>query len=68
MVDEVILGSATETMAALRSGRTSALELTEAVLARIDAVDGQVNAMASVRREAALRDAAATARRRDWCR
>ena len=46
-------------MAALRSGRVSALELTEAVLERIDAVDAQVNAMASVRRDAALQDAAA---------
>ena len=46
-------------VAALRSGRVSAVELTAAVLERIDAVDGQVNAMASVRRDAALRDAAA---------
>ena len=59
MADQQFLGSATETVAALRSGRVSALELTEAVLARIDAVDGQVNAMASVRRDAALQDAAA---------
>jgi amidase len=57
--DQAILASATETLAALRSGRVSALELTEAVLERIDAVDGEVNAMATVRREAALRDAAA---------
>src|SRR4051794_6286030 len=58
VADDVLLGSATETVAALRSGRVSALELTEAVLERIDA-DGHVNAMASVRRDAALRDAAA---------
>jgi amidase len=57
--DLAVLDSATETVAALRSGRVSALELTEAVLDRIDAVDGEVNAMASVRRDEALRDAAA---------
>jgi amidase len=57
--DHVLLGSATETLVALRSGRISALELTEAVLERIDAVNGELNAMASVRRDAALRDAAA---------
>ena len=59
MACHVLLGSATQKLAALRSGRVSALELTEAVLGRIDAVDGHVNAMASVRRDAALRDAAA---------
>ena len=57
--DQSLLGSATEMVATLRSGRVSALELTEAVLDRIDAVDGAVNAMASVRRDAALREAAA---------
>ncbi|MFL6128821.1 MAG: amidase family protein [Mycobacteriales bacterium] len=57
--DPLLAGSATEALAALRSGRVSALELTETVLERIDAVDGEVNAMASVRRDGALRDAAA---------
>jgi Asp-tRNA(Asn)/Glu-tRNA(Gln) amidotransferase A subunit family amidase len=51
--DHALLGSATETLAALRSGRVSALELTEAVLDRIDAIDGELHAMASVRRDAA---------------
>jgi len=63
--DRALLSSATEALAALRSGRVSALKLTEAVLARIDAVDGEVNAMASVRRGEALRDAAAADARRE---
>lgn len=45
--------------AAVRSGRTSALELAQACLARIGATDARVNAFTAVTRERALADAAA---------
>ena len=59
------LSSATQMLAALGSGRLSSLELTEAVLERIDAVDGAVNAMVWVRRDEALREAAAADAQRE---
>lgn len=43
----------------IRRGEASSRELTESALARVDAVNGTVNAVVELRREAALRDAAA---------
>jgi len=49
--------SATEAAGALRRKEISSRELTEAVLARIDEINPSVNAIATLRREEALREA-----------
>lgn len=51
--------SASQAAELIRGGEASSRELTEAALARVDAVNGAVNAMVELRREAALREAAA---------
>ena len=51
--------SATQAAELIRSREASSRELTEAALARVDAVNGAVNAIVELRREAALREAAA---------
>ncbi len=56
--------SAAESLAELAAGRVSAVELTEACLAQIDAHDERVGAFLHVRREAALEEAAGIDRRR----
>jgi len=56
---EVLFRSATDVARMLRGGQLSSRELTELLLARIDAVDPAVNAVVELRREAALRQAAA---------
>jgi amidase len=58
-MDEVLLRSATDAARMLRGGELSSRELTELLLARIDAVDPALNAVVELRREAALREAAA---------
>src|SRR5919198_6524061 len=55
----MLFGSATEAARRISTREISALELTEALLGRIEAVDPGVNAVAELRREAALREAAA---------
>jgi aspartyl-tRNA(Asn)/glutamyl-tRNA(Gln) amidotransferase subunit A len=50
--------SLTDLAAALASGASSSLELTESALARIEALDGALNSFITVDREAALADAA----------
>ena len=59
MADAVIYLPARQAAELIRHGEASSRELTEAALARVDAVNGTVNAMVELRREAALRDAAA---------
>jgi amidase len=54
-----LLGSATWAAAMVRRGQVSSRELTELVLARIDAANPDLNAVVELRREAALREAAA---------
>jgi amidase len=58
-MDEVLVAPATEAARRLRRGELAARELTELLLARIDAVDAKVNAVVELRREAALAEAAA---------
>ncbi len=58
-MDEVLLRSATDAARMLRGGELSSRELTELLLARIDAVDPALNAVVELRREAALGEAAA---------
>ncbi len=59
MDEDLLLGSATEAAGALRRREVSARELTEALLARIDAVNPAVNAVVALRADAALHEAAA---------
>lgn len=59
MDDETLFQSATDTARALRRGEISARELTETLLARIDSVNPALNAVVELRREVALREAAA---------
>lgn len=54
---DVLFQSATETAARLRSGQLSARELTEQVLARVEAINPTLNAIVETDREAALRAA-----------
>src|SRR5215470_1251761 len=54
-----LLQPAVEAAAMLRRGEVSSRELTEMLLARIDAVNPELTAVVEVRREAALRQAAA---------
>ncbi len=56
--------TATELLARLRSGATSAVELAQACLARIEQRDGQIRAFLRVDAEAALEQAQAVDRRR----
>jgi amidase len=58
-VDETVLLPATDAARMLRRGEISARELTELLLSRIDDVNPAVNAVVELRREAALREAAA---------
>ena len=51
---DVLFGSATDAAALLRRGELSARELTEAQLARVDAVNPALNAVVEVRRDAAV--------------
>jgi len=55
----MLLRAAVDAAGMLRRGEASSRELTEMVLARIDAVNPELNAVVEVRREAALRQAAA---------
>ncbi len=57
--DEILLRSATDAAEMLRRRRISSRELTELLLARIAAVNPEVGAVAEVRGEEALREAAA---------
>ena len=52
-------GSAGRAAEMVRRGEASSRELTELVLGRIDALNGELNALVELRREAALREAAA---------
>jgi amidase len=54
-----LLRPAVEAAAMLRRGEVSSRQLTEMLLARVDAVNPELNAVVEVRREAALRQAAA---------
>jgi amidase len=56
---DLIFRSAVEAAELVRRGRVSARELTEAVLGRIETVDPEVNAIAELRGEEALQEAAA---------
>jgi amidase len=56
---EALFQSATDAARTLRRGERSARELTELLLARIEAVDPALDAVVALRREAALREAAA---------
>jgi amidase len=58
-VNETLFQSATDAADMLRRRKTSSRELTELLLARIDAVNPAVNAVVELRREAALQEAAA---------
>jgi amidase len=57
--------SATELAADVRAGRRSPRQLVEAVLSRIEAIDGELGAFQVVRRDAALAEADAVAARSD---
>lgn len=58
-MDEALFLSATDAADMLRGKEVSSRELTELLLARIDAVNPAVNAVVELRREAALQEAAA---------
>ena len=58
-VEQILFGSATAATDMLRGGQISSSELTRVALARIDAVNPSLNAVVELRREAALREAAA---------
>jgi hypothetical protein len=62
-VNEILFGSAAGAAQLVRRKEVSARELTEALLARIEAVDPAVNAVVELRREAALQEASARTRR-----
>ncbi|HEV3187098.1 MAG TPA: amidase [Acidimicrobiales bacterium] len=57
MTKELWQESATSLAQLIRSGQTSSREVVEAHLARIDAVNGEVNAVVEVRRDEVLADA-----------
>jgi len=61
-VSDILFSSATAAAGMVRRREVSAIELTRALLARIDAVDPAVNAVVELRRDAALREAAAADR------
>jgi amidase len=56
-VNEILFGSAAGAAQLVRRKEVSARELTEALLARIEAIDPAVNAVVELRREAALQEA-----------
>jgi amidase len=58
-MDETLLQPAVDAAGMLRRGEVSSRELTEMLFARIDAINSELNAVVEVRREAALRQAAA---------
>jgi amidase len=58
-MDEALFQSATDAARMLRRGEVSSRELTEMLLARIEVVNPALNAVVELRREAALREAAA---------
>jgi amidase len=58
-VDDALFRSASDAVDMLRRKEVSSRELTEALLARIDAVNPALNAVVDMRPEAALREAAA---------
>jgi len=58
-MDETLLQPAIDAAGMLRRGEVSSRELTEMLFARIDAVNPELNAVVEVRREGALRQAAA---------
>jgi amidase len=58
-VEQILFGSATAATEMLGGGQISSRELTRLALARIDAVNPSLNAVVELRREAALREAAA---------
>jgi amidase len=58
-MDEVLFRPATDAARMLRGGEVSSRELTELLLARVERVDPALNAVAELRREAALAEAAA---------
>lgn len=57
--DEMVFRPAVDAARMVRGGEISSRELTEVLLARIDAVDPKLNAVVELRRETALQDAAA---------
>jgi amidase len=57
-VDDTLVQSATDAADTLSRGEISSRELTEMLLARIDAVNPALNAVVELRRDAALREAA----------
>jgi amidase len=59
MLTEIVLRSATDAADMLRRKEITARDLTEALLARIDALNPSVNAVVELQREVALREAAA---------
>lgn len=61
-MNETMFWSATQAADMVRRKEISSRELTEALLARIDAVNPTVNAVVELRRDAALREAAAADR------
>jgi amidase len=61
-MDEMLACPATEAAGMLRRGEVSSREVTELLLARIDAVNPAVNAVVELRRQAALQAAAAADR------
>ena len=56
-MNEILFHSASDAAQAVRRKEITSRELTELLLARIDAVDPDVNAVVELRREAALREA-----------
>ncbi len=64
MQGDIPFSSATELAGAIRDGRLSSVEATQAILDRIDLLDAKVGAFVTVVREAALADAAAADARR----
>src|SRR5207249_3225115 len=58
-MNDLLFQSATETAEMLRRKAVSSRELTERLLARIDAINPAVNAVVELRRESALQEAAA---------
>jgi amidase len=59
-MDEMLFGSATRTAELIRTGEVSSREITDALLARIDAVNPALNAITELRRDAALAQARAS--------
>jgi amidase len=57
--EQMLFGSATTAGEMLRSGQISSSELTELALGRIDALNPSLNAVVELRRDAALKEAAA---------